>query len=136
VIGGHAVAFHGHIRATEDVDIIWLRNHESEGVLLAALQEAHAQWISDDVDPATRLEKLVPVTGAYVGSTHLMMLVTDYGFLDLFDYIPGFPEARVEELWDQSILSNGIQYVSLDWLKQMKRSAGRPQDVLDLENLE
>jgi hypothetical protein len=135
VIGGHAVSFHGHVRATEDLDVVWLRSTSAEAALLAALREAHAQWISDEIDPATRLEKTVDVNVAYVRSQRLMMLVTDYGFLDLFDYVPGCPDADVREVFDQSIVAQGIRYVSLPWLKQMKRAAGRPQDLSDLENL-
>ncbi|MFM7035050.1 MAG: hypothetical protein ACKOYJ_07695 [Planctomycetia bacterium] len=28
VIGGHAVNVHGHLRATEDTDVLWLRSPE------------------------------------------------------------------------------------------------------------
>ena len=30
VIGGHAVVFHGWVRATEDLDIVWLRSPLAE----------------------------------------------------------------------------------------------------------
>jgi hypothetical protein len=30
VIGGHAVSFHGYVRATEDTDIVWMRSPEAE----------------------------------------------------------------------------------------------------------
>lgn len=135
VIGGHAVNFHGYVRSTEDLDVIWLRAPAAERSLLAALNDIHAQWISDEIDPATRIEKLVTVDAGYVRLNHLMMLVTDHGFLDLFDYIPGFPDVDVQEVFNQSVLSQGIRYVSLPWLKQMKKAAGRPQDLSDLENL-
>lgn len=135
IIGGHAVAFHGHIRATEDVDVVWLRSPPAEASLLAALQAANAKWISDQIDPATGLEKTVPVSPAYIQATHLMMLVTDYGFLDLFDYLPGCPDGSVQELFDQAVVSQEMRYASRDWLLRMKRAAGRPQDQSDLENL-
>jgi hypothetical protein len=64
-----------------------------------------------------------------------MMLVTDYGFLDLFDFIPGFPEADVREVYDQSVNSNELRYVSLDWLKRMKATTDRPRNSDDLEQL-
>ena len=135
VIGGHAVSFHGHLRTTEDLDVIWLRSTASEPGLLSALTEANAKWISDEIDRATGLEKLVAVTEAYVSSTRLMMLVTDYGFLDVFDYVPGAPDADVNELYDTGITSGEVRYVSLEWLRRMKRAAGRPRDVEDLDNL-
>ena len=135
VIGGHAVQFHGYQRNTEDVDVLWVRSEDAEMRLLAVLQEANASWISNERDPATGLEKLVPVSIEYIRATHVMMLVSDYGFVDLFDYVPGFPDAGVNAVYDQSILSGQLRYVSLDWLKKMKQAADRPKDRLDLEKL-
>jgi hypothetical protein len=135
VIGGHAVNFHGHPRATQDLDIIWLRGPESEAALARALHEVGAKWISNEVDPATGIEKLIPVTASYVSATHLMMLVTDYGFLDLFDFVPGFLQTDVQEVFRQSVPFGDWRYVSLDWLKRMKAMTNRPRDVDDLEHL-
>ena len=47
IIGGHAVIFHGHVRATEDADVIFERSRASEAALLEALESIHACWISD-----------------------------------------------------------------------------------------
>ena len=135
VIGGHAVSFHGHIRATQDLDVIWLRTPRSEVALLDCLTEVNAKWISNEKDPATGLEKLIPISDSYIRSHHLMVLVTEYGFIDLFDYVPGVPAADPQELYDQGITSGDVKYVSLPWLKAMKRAAGRPRDTEDLENL-
>jgi hypothetical protein len=135
VVGGHAVIFHGYVRTTEDVDVVWLRSPESEAALVSALTEANARWISDEIDPATGIERLVPVSEGYVRSHHLLMLVTDYGFLDLFDYVPGAPTADARELYDQGISSGDVRYASLPWLRTMKRAAGRPRDAEDLDNL-
>src|SRR5688500_16123734 len=66
VIGGHAVSFHGHIRDTEDLDVIWLRSEAAEAALLAALTAVNAKWISNTVDPATGMEKLVSVSLSYI----------------------------------------------------------------------
>lgn len=135
IIGGHAVQFHGYLRNTEDVDVLWVRSPECEPRLLAALQEANACWISNERDPATGVERLIPVSAAYVSVTHLMMLVTDYGFVDLFDHVPGFPDANVQEVYGQSVPAGQLRYVSLEWLKKMKQAAGRPKDQMDLEKL-
>ncbi len=135
VIGGHAVNFHGYIRATEDHDIIFQRSPDSEAALLLALQELNAAWISDEIDPTTGLERLVPVTPSYVRHQHLMMLHTDAGYLDVFDHIPGFPHEPVARLFDSAEQLHGIHYVSLQWLRRMKAASGRPRDLDDLENL-
>ena len=135
VIGGHAVTYHGFVRATEDTDVVFLRTPESELSLLAALIEVNASWISNEIDPKTGIERLVPVNLPYIRATRMMMLVTDFGFLDLFDYIPGCPNEPVEQLFDTALGQGRYKYASLRWLRTMKSAANRPQDRLDLENL-
>jgi len=111
IIGGHAVSFHGYVRTTEDADIVFLRTPESEARLLEALQSIHACWISQERDPQTGMERLVPVSGSYIASQHLMMLSTDVGFLDIYDYVPGFPDTPVAELFADSVsLANCVLF--------------------------
>src|SRR4051794_19802297 len=76
VIGGHAVNFHGYIRTTEDVDVVWVRSPEAERALFTALTELNAAFIGNEIDPATGLERTVPVTLQFIKSMPLMMLVT------------------------------------------------------------
>ena len=136
VIGGYAVAFHGYLRATEDVDIVFIRSDSSEISLLKALQEINASWIGNELDATTGIESLVRVSAAYVRSTRLMMLVTDLGFLDIFDYVPGCPDVSVEDLLSTSIQHPaGYRFAPLKILRQMKLASGRPKDLLDLEML-
>ena len=135
VVGGHAVTFHGHVRSTEDVNVVWLRSPDAEVALTAALREANAAWISAEIDPATLAERLMPVTEAYVRGNHLMMLFTDFGFLNVFDYVPGYPHADVAEFFAESVLHGDLRYASLAWLRRMKAAAGRPKDNDDLSKL-
>ena len=51
VIGGHAVSFHGYVRATEDTDVLWVRSPDAEAGLLAALEELNAEYIGNEIDP-------------------------------------------------------------------------------------
>jgi hypothetical protein len=135
VIGGHAVNFHGYVRTTEDTDIVFQRTPASEALLLQALASIHACWISDEKDPNSRLERQVPVSTAYLASTHLMMLSTDLGFLDIYDFVPGFPETPVTELFADSVSLGQLRFVSLRWLRRMKEQAARHKDLDDLEHL-
>ena len=135
IIGGHAVSYHGYVRATEDTDVVFLRSDDAEAALYEALVELNARWIGDEIDPKTGIEYTYPVSPAYVRGTRLMMLLTDEGFLDVFDYIPGCPNEAVHELFDSSRECDGRRFVSLEWLKRMKQAAGRPQDRIDLDNL-
>jgi hypothetical protein len=135
IIGGHAVNFHGHVRATEDADLIFERSPASEAALLKVLESIHACWISDERDPATGLERLIPVSPSYVRGEHLMMLTTDLGFLDLYDYIPGFPDMPVADVFSDSIEIDNLRFVSLRWLRKLKQATGRHKDLDDLEHL-
>ena len=135
IIGGHAVSFHGYIRTTEDADVIFRRTPASEAGLLTALQSIHACWISEERDPHSGLERLVPVNDSYLQCHHLMMLSTDLGFLDLYDYIPGFAETAVEEVFADSVALGDLRFVSLAWLRKLKTCAARHRDLDDLEHL-
>lgn len=135
VIGGHAVNVHGYIRATEDTDVLWARSRDTEERLLTALGELDARSIGNEIDPDTGIERTHPVTAAFLRGRNLMMLCTTAGFLDLFDYVPGHPASSVQAVIDTAILVDGIRFASLEWLRKMKAAAGRPKDLLDLENL-
>ena len=135
IIGGHAVAYHGYVRATEDTDVVFLRSDDAETALYEALVELNARWIGNEIDPKTGVEYTYPVSPAYVRGTHLMMLLTDEGFLDVFDHIPGHPNEAVDDLLSSSHESDGRRFVSIEWLKRMKQAAGRPKDRIDLDNL-
>jgi len=134
-IGGHAVNAHGFRRATEDTDVIWLRSAQAEASLMSALTEIDARYIGRQIDPATGIEQTYPVTLPYVQANRLMMLWTNQGFLDLFDYIPGLPSEPVDSLFATSIEIDGVRYPTLEWLRRMKTASGRSKDLLDLENL-
>jgi hypothetical protein len=135
IIGGHAVTYHGYVRTTEDVDIIFERTSESEESLLRALQELNARWIGDEIDPVSGLERVYEITAAFVRSTHLMMLETDVGFVDIFDFIPGYEDVPIHEVFRSSTPSPMGPVVSLSWLRRMKAVSGRMKDHFDLENL-
>jgi len=135
IIGGHAVNLHGFARATEDVDVAYRRNPETEILLSQALTDLGAFYIGDEIDVATGIETTYPSTLEYVRQHHLLMLGTRLGFLDVFDFVPGLPEVTVDELITTSVEFAGRRFVSLPWLRQMKQVADRPQDRIDLANL-
>lgn len=135
IIGGHAVNFHGYIRATEDVDIIFRRSEVNERALHDVLTEFEGFWIGDETDSNTGLEKTVPASLQFIQSHHLIMVGTKFGYLDIFDFIPGMPHEPLDDLFASRQYSGQRPFVSLEWLKRMKTAAGRPQDLLDLEKL-
>ncbi len=135
IIGGHAVNFHGYLRATEDVDLVFRRLQGVEEILLQVLTDWKAFWISDEIDPATGLETTIPVSLEFIRSNHLMMLGTQMGYVDLFDFIPGLPSENLDGLFSTAVSIGQRRFASLEWLKRMKRAAGRPQDEIDLRHL-
>jgi hypothetical protein len=133
VIGGHAVNFYGRLRNTEDLDIIWLNTPQTQIALLSILESIHAVWISDEIDPATRIERVFPVTLSKIQLSHMLILDTDFGFIDFFDYIPEILNADVAQFMSEVVVNpKGIRYTSLDWLIRMKKASGRPQDIEDI----
>lgn len=135
VIGGHAVCHHGFIRTTEDLDVVVDPAEENLERLLGALGDLDACWISDDRDPLSGVERSVAVSMPYVKSTPLMMLCTRHGPLDVFTFIPGFPEVPVRELFATARTWRGIRFVSLPWLIRMKERSGRAKDIEDIKQL-
>ena len=135
VIGGHAVNYHGYLRATEDLDLVFQRDPKTEEVLWHTLREFEAYWIGDEIDPSTGLEFTYPITRDYLQTNSLLMLGTTFGYVDLFDFLPGIPDISVEVLLQEIQLSDGCPYVSLEWLKRLKRASNRLIDQIDLEHL-
>ena len=136
IIGGHAVNYHGYVRGTDDADVVWQRTPASEAALLEALTESEAKYIGTEKDADTGIEKAHSVDRIFIRTTHLMMLWTPRGFIDLFDHPPGEPAVDVQELFDSAVESEGLRFVSLAWLRRLKRTAGRTKDLLDLQELE
>lgn len=135
IIGGHAVNYHGYVRTTEDFDIIVKADDANSHKLFETLSKMNACWITDEIDPETKIEKTRPVTLSYMNNNHLMMLCTDHGYLDIFDFIPGFPEVPVGDIFATCDESLGLKYISLEWLIKIKQKSGRSRDLDDLENL-
>ena len=135
VIGGLAVNAHGFARATEDTDVVLRRDEKSLPRLLSALKSINAFYITDQIDPATGMERIEPVSMSYIRSHSLMMMGSDHGYINLFVFIPGMPNEPLGDLFATRVVVGGRAYCSLEWLRRMKRASGRPRDLLDLEAL-
>lgn len=64
-----------------------------------------------------------------------MMLLTDEGFLDVFNSVPGL-DVQIHELIENCIEVRGVCFVSGEHLPGMKRAAGRFKDLQDVEKIE
>jgi predicted nucleotidyltransferase len=124
VVGGYAVALHGHPRYTKDIDV----------------------WIEISPDNATRMVKALDQFGfASLGLKEQDFLVPDQiiqlGYppsrIDVISTLEGVDfetcyAARVEVKIDDVMVS----FIDLENLRKNKKAAGRPQDLADLENLQ
>lgn len=131
VIGGVAVAAHGFVRGTKDVDIIPEPSRANLARLVAALNALDARQDSGDLRPDEMPVEL-DLDGLLPGGN--WFLVTRYGRLDLMQSVEG---ARgYATLRAAAMVKGGIAYVGLDDLIAMKHAAGRDLDHVDIRALE
>lgn len=131
VVGGVAVAAQGYGRSTKDLDIVYATNAanlERLGGVLVKLG-ARLRGIEEDVPfvPDARTLK----------RTTILTLDTPLGSIDLLVDPSGADRYDAMRERADVIDLDGIEFrvVSLDDLLSMKRAAGRPQDVADVDAL-
>jgi hypothetical protein len=124
LIGGYAVAFHGHPRFTKDVDFLVERSRENAEALLSVLADFGFQslgFTSDDL--------LVEDTGFYLGNPPYR--------IDVLNCAPGI---TFQEAWESRIEAEiaGVtcQVLSRELLIRSKRASGRPTDLDDADKIE
>lgn len=124
IVGGYAVAFHGHPRYTKDIDV-WL-----EATPDNATQAIHAL-------EAFGFES-IGLTGAdFLEPDQVIQLGFPPNRIDLLTSLNGvefascYP-ARVQVDIDGEL----VDFIDLENLKKNKQAVGRTQDLADLENLE
>ncbi len=132
VIGGYAAIAHGSPRLTNDLDISYSpepANLEALGHALVALG-ARLRGVAEDVPFVADVRALRQV--------ELLTLETRHGPLDLLAAPGGGPGWAALRGAAIEVELDGITVpvASLDHLKAMKRAAGRPQDLLDIDELE
>lgn len=132
VVGGVAVNFQGYARATKDLDITYatdVANLDRLGQVLLRIA-ARLRGIREKVP-------FIP-DGRTLRRTAILTLDTDEGGLDLLVDPPGAPPySKLREHADIVDLDGReIRIAALDDLLRMKRAAGRPQDIADIDALE
>jgi len=123
VVGGYAVALHGHPRYTKDIDI-WLEMSPQNG---AKMVEALAQFGFGSLGLKVE-DFLVP--------EQILQLGYPPSRIDLLNDLVGVEfegcyERRVEAMID----GVSVNFIDLESLKQNKKAVGRLQDLADLEKL-
>ena len=125
VCGGLAMAVHGFVRATEDIDI--LVEAESLPRVRRVAAACGFRLLGGDVEfrsgaRLTRLLKTAPADEDYLMLD--LMLVSD----------------ATRDAWNSREAMNtpwgGIRVISKSALKAMKQQAGRPQDLVDIQRMD
>jgi hypothetical protein len=126
VLGGHAVAFHGHPRATKDLDVLVKATAENAKKVYHALAAFGAPLSSFEVGPEDFT--------TYDGVLQIGLPPRRIDILNRADGIT-FEEAVADE---QTFELEGrrIPIIGIAALLKNKRAAGRAQDIADAEALE
>ena len=124
VIGGYAVGVHGHPRATKDLDV----------------------WVEPTLDNARRVIAALRAFKAPLGDLTAQDLATPgIGFMmgrppSRIDILTEIAGLEFEATWSRRVLRKfgtvECPVISLDDLIVNKRAAGRPQDLVDADELE
>jgi hypothetical protein len=135
VIGGVAVGFHGYVRATKDLDVVPAPDQQNLERLAALLRSLNAEL--DGAGDFDAGEPPDPLDPEVLGQGGNWVLQTRLGRFDLMQW------QGERELWE--MLSPAAVEVDLDGilvkvagyedLIALKKQAGRPGDIEDLERL-
>jgi predicted nucleotidyltransferase len=136
VIGAVAVAGHGYVRGTTDLDVVPEPATPNLERLAAALAELEARpWLPPGF-PAETAPRELDVGLLETGRN--FALLTRFGELDVMQDVPGAPaydELRAEALEAPLVSGLVVRICSYEHLAAMKRASGRAQDALDLDEL-
>jgi hypothetical protein len=132
VIGGVAAILHGSARLTRDLDIVFApdeANLETLGTVLVE-SEARLRGVDDEVPFVADAPTLKGI--------QLLTLETNAGWFDVHRRPDGAPpyEGLRRNAERMNVGEFSVLVASLDDLLAMKRAAGRPQDLVDVETLE
>jgi len=128
VIGGFSVIFHGYVRATKDSDLLVPDGPDADAAVLRLLERMEAVRLSD----ARKL------TLREISEAEHLRIVGRRGIVDLLrGGLPPLDFDTVSQHADTAQWSGqSIRFASLASLVGFKRLAGRPQDRMDLAELE
>jgi len=132
VVGGVAAVAHGAVSSTAKLEILYApdeANLERLGRVLMDLG-ARLRGVTDDVP-------FVP-DGRTLRRTRVLTLETPHGSIDLLaepDGAPVYAELR-ERADREEIAGVEVRFASLDDLIAMKKAAGRPKNLVAVEELE
>lgn len=130
VVGGVAVQAHGHVRMTNDVDLIPAPDRKNIERLALALNDLQARVLNPGAEHLSIDAQMLPRAA-------LWQLATRHGDIDVLHEAPG--AARFADLRGRalviSLAGTPIPIAGRDDLISMKRASGRPVDIADIAAL-
>lgn len=130
LIGGLAVQTHGHVRTTNDADLIPAPEPDNLARLVAALRALDARVLNPGQEDTEIDATMLP-------RATIWQFTTRDGGIDVMHEVPG--GAPYEELRDRSLRVKlgdvEVPVVDLDDLIRMKLARGRPLDLEDVAAL-
>lgn len=124
VVGGYAVALHGHPRYTKDLDVwIELSPKNAENII-NALEEFGFGSLGLKPEDFLERDQIIQL-GYPPNRIDILTTLKDIQFNDCY-----------KEKFEIQIQGIKINFIDLENLKLNKRATGRPQDLADAENLE
>jgi hypothetical protein len=130
VVGGLAVQVHGHVRMTNDLDLIPAPTPENMRRLADALNALNARVLNKGSEGTTIDAGMLP-------RATLWQFTTTAGDIDVLHDAPGaasFESLRARSL-EVSLGGLRIPFAGRDDLISMKRASGRPVDLGDVAAL-
>jgi len=130
VVGGLAVQVHGHVRMTNDLELIPAPDRANLARLADALNDLGARVLNPGAEGAVIEAKMLP-------RATLWQFATSAGDVDVLPDAPGaapFADMRARAL-EVSLGDLRIPFAAREDLIRMKRAAGRPLDLADIAAL-
>jgi hypothetical protein len=128
VIGGFSVIYHGYIRATKDSDLLVPDGPEADTAMLRFIERVDGRRLSDN--KSLTLEDIAKAENLRIVSRHGIVDILRGGLPPLdYDTVAGRAEMGD---WG----GEPVPVAALPSLVGFKRLANRPQDRLDLAELE
>ena len=124
VVGGYAVAFHGHPRYTKDLDVWVELSPDNANKIIAALNKFGFGSLGLKPEDFLEMDQIVQL-GYPPNRIDILTTLKDMKFEDCY-------KKKVEV----EIQGLHIDFIDIENLKKNKRATGRPQDLADAENLE
>ena len=124
VVGGHAVAFHGHPRYTGDIDIFIRPSPENATKVMDALVAFGFGGLSISMEDLSKPARTIQL-GRPPNRIDLLTMISGVSF---------------EEAWASRVRGDlggqAVDYIGFDALILNKRTSGRDKDQMDVKQLQ